>query len=186
MRSAQPLVLAGLASLLSSCGPSITEEDAGSGDGGTADASPPDAPVTTACVITVTGAATGSLPCTATAGKRDEDDFSIVSAMSSAASGSISQAAITIFLPGEVTVGTHAAGTFRTAAAMLTTTGAQTFVASLGAGPDQGSFGELRLDELVSLSSDGGMKIWTPHGSTTATLVGTTSGGTVMISVTLE
>jgi hypothetical protein len=154
-----------------------------SSDGGiTADAAP-DAAALSGCVVTLAGDVTGTLPCSVTAGKRDEDDFSIVAGMSSQGSETVTQVVFSLRVGGELAVRDHAASELDPAAVMMTTTDGRTFAASSGLGAGQGTIGPLAITGLELTASDGGVRVWAPSGSFTATLAGTSAGGTVMMSV---
>lgn len=153
-------------------------------DGATAiDASPDGAPQST-CQITLTGSLAGTIPCNVTAGKRNADDFSIVGVLTSAAAPPIGQVLVSIQIDGELAARDYTAAQTRAAAVMAVATDGKTYAASGGETP-QGTIGTLHLTSLTLMSSDDPTtKIWSLAGTFNATLVGTTAGGSVTMSVT--
>ena len=168
-----------LLALLCACGPSTTDSDGG--NGGAADAASPDAG--SSCTLTVSGDLSATMPCSVAAVKTAADPFSIVAGMTSTGSATVSQVLFSMRVTGEVAVRDYSAGELMQVALMLSAADGKIYAASSGG--TQGTIGTLRITGLMAQSGgDTGDKVWTPHGSFTATLVGTTSGGTVMMSVT--
>lgn len=170
-----------------SCGPSGTDVDGGSdgdgGGGGGADARAPDAALAGGCTLTLTGAVTGTIPCAASALKTLTDDFTLTGAISTQASGNVAMAAFTLSVPGEIAVRDYAAADLKSGAATLTTVDNKTYAAASGMGAAQGTIGQLRVTGLdPQAGGDTATKVWIPHGSFTATLVGTTAVGMVTLS----
>jgi hypothetical protein len=179
------IALALVALALTSCAGGADGAAATTGvDGaGAIDASPDGAPVST-CQITLGGSLAGMIPCTVTAGKRDADDFSIVGVITSGAAPPIGQVLISIQIEGELAARDYTAAQTRATAIMAVATDGKTYAATGGDSP-QGTIGTLHLASLTLMSSDDPTtKIWALEGTFTATLVGTSAGGSVTMNVT--
>lgn len=178
------LPLVALVALLGlSCGPSTDLFDAAPGSDidasttGGADAPGPDAAGMSGCTLSLTGDKLGTLPCTTVAGKKTSDDFSIVAASSSQSNPSVTSVAFSVRITGEVTVRDYTAADAQAVAVSLMTGDGKMYVASSGTGQAQGTIGTLHLTALEAQASDDpSVKVWKPHGTFGATLVGTSQG----------
>jgi hypothetical protein len=159
------------------------------GDAGTAsDAEAADAEIdatpTPTCVVTLAGGLEGTIPCAATAGKRDSEGFTILAGLTSAASGSIASVVFSIRLANEIEVRGYEPTDMILAAVSVMATDARTYAASRGMGEDRGTVGSLSITSLELVAGDDpSLKIWTPHGTFSATLAGVSAGDTTTMTV---
>lgn len=143
----------------------------------TIDAAPPsyDALFTAGCSITLGGAASGNFPCAVTAGKNDDQSFSVFGLSSSVGNTSI---VVTVAISGQLAVGEYAPVDILQGAASITIGIQDSFIAARGSDNDLGTLGPLELTDLDGLPPSGGVQVWRPHGSFTATLPSVVTGGT--------
>jgi hypothetical protein len=126
-----------------------------------------DAPaVTPGCSVTLAGAATGTYACLVTAGKNNEEIFSVFGL--SAGSGTLTALVLVARVDGTVAAGNNV--TMATASASVTI-GLDSFIANLGSDTDIGTIGPLDITSLTTLPGEPGTVVWAVHGSVKASLV---------------
>lgn len=128
-----------------------------------------DAPRTTAgCAVEITGSASDELGCSVTAGKQDDETTSVFALTAGSGSTSLT---LTLRVEGTLEEGTFVAS----GGAASVMIGGNSYIATKGSENDVGTIGTLQITLLEPVSTSGGVTVWAPHGSISASLVSPTN-----------